>query len=80
MFRPICEVHTFGLIDYQEVWDLQDQFAAAIAAGERPPTLLLNCKNEYSQKGATHLPVVYLCCARRKSALHLHKSNFVTDA
>ena len=41
MFRPICEVHTFGLIEYQEAWDLQDQFAAEIAAGERPPTLLL---------------------------------------
>jgi len=41
MTRPICEVRTFGLIEYQEAWDLQDQFAAEIAAGERSPTLLL---------------------------------------
>jgi len=41
MSRPICEVRTFGLIDYQEAWDLQNQFAAEIAAGNRSPTLLL---------------------------------------
>jgi lipoate-protein ligase B len=41
MIRSICEVHTLGLIDYQEAWDLQNQFAAEIAAGDRLPTLLL---------------------------------------
>jgi lipoate-protein ligase B len=39
--RPVCEVHTLGLVDYQGAWDLQNQFAAEIAAGDRPPTLLL---------------------------------------
>lgn len=41
MGRPICEVHNLGLIDYQEAWDLQNQYAAEIAAGDRPATLLL---------------------------------------
>lgn len=30
-----------GLIDYEAAWRLQDQYAAEIAAGTRPPTLLL---------------------------------------
>ena len=30
-----------GLIDYEVAWRLQDQYAAEIAAGTRPPTLLL---------------------------------------
>ena len=41
MIRPVCEVQKLGLIDYQEAWDLQNQFAAEIAAGDRPATLLL---------------------------------------
>ncbi len=30
-----------GLIEYQKAWQLQDEYAAQIAAGTRPPTLLL---------------------------------------
>jgi lipoate-protein ligase B len=41
MKSSVCEVHRFGLIDYQEAWDLQKQFAVEIAAGDRPATLLL---------------------------------------
>ena len=36
----ICEVHHLGLIDYQLAWDLQNQYAAEIASGQRPATLL----------------------------------------
>ena len=38
MNSPVCEVHRLGLIDYQKAWDLQNQFAAEIAAEvvERP--------------------------------------------
>ena len=41
MKRLICEVHHLGLIPYQDAWELQDRFAAEIAAGDRQPTLLL---------------------------------------
>jgi lipoyl(octanoyl) transferase len=41
MNAPVCEVHRLGLIDYQEAWDLQNWFAAVIAAGERSAILLL---------------------------------------
>ena len=41
MARLVCEVHRIGFIDYQEAWDLQNQYAAEIAAGDRPATLLL---------------------------------------
>ncbi len=37
----IYHAHDLGLIDYQQAWDLQARFAAEIARGERPPTLLL---------------------------------------
>jgi lipoate-protein ligase B len=37
----ICHVHDLGLMEYQQAWDLQNRFAAEIARGERPPTLLL---------------------------------------
>jgi len=36
-----CEVQYLGLIDYQVAWDLQNQYAAEIAIGQRSPTLLL---------------------------------------
>ena len=36
-----CVVHRLGLLPYQEAWELQNRLAAEIAAGERPPTLLL---------------------------------------
>jgi len=36
-----CDVHDLGLIDYVRAWKLQDDLAAEIAAGLRPPTLLL---------------------------------------
>jgi lipoyl(octanoyl) transferase len=34
-------VEDLGLIEYESAWKLQDQYAAEIASGERPPTLLL---------------------------------------
>ena len=35
------EVLDLGLVEYKAAWQLQDQYAAEIAAGKRPPTLLL---------------------------------------
>jgi len=35
------EVINLGLIEYEQAWKLQDQYAAEIAEGKRPPTLLL---------------------------------------
>ena len=35
------EVQDLGLIDYETAWKLQDEYAAQIAKGTRPPTLLL---------------------------------------
>ncbi|MBI5932815.1 MAG: lipoyl(octanoyl) transferase LipB [Chloroflexi bacterium] len=35
------QVLDIGLIDYAPAWKLQDEYAAEIAAGTRPPTLLL---------------------------------------
>jgi lipoyl(octanoyl) transferase len=37
----LCHIHDLGLMDYQPAWDLQNRFAAEIARGERPATLLL---------------------------------------
>ena len=37
----ICHIHDLGPIDYDAAWQLQDKLAAEIAAGLRPPTLLL---------------------------------------
>jgi lipoyl(octanoyl) transferase len=34
-------VEDLGLVDYEKAWKLQDTYAAEIAAGARPPTLLL---------------------------------------
>lgn len=34
-------VEDLGLIEYEAAWKLQDQYAAEIAEGKRPPTLLL---------------------------------------
>ncbi|MBE7534320.1 MAG: lipoyl(octanoyl) transferase LipB [Anaerolineales bacterium] len=34
-------VEDLGLIEYESAWKLQNQYAAEIAAGKRPPTLLL---------------------------------------
>lgn len=39
--EAICHVHWLGSQPYQAAWDLQNRMAAEIAAGERPPTLLL---------------------------------------
>jgi lipoate-protein ligase B len=36
-----CMVHHLGLVPYEEAWQLQDRIAREIAAGQRPPTLLL---------------------------------------
>ena len=35
------QVLDLGLIEYERAWKLQDEYAAEIAAGTRPPTLLL---------------------------------------
>ncbi len=35
------DVIDLGLIDYERAWKLQDEYAAEIAEGKRPPTLLL---------------------------------------
>src|SRR5512147_3022304 len=35
------EILDLGLIEYETAWKLQDQYAAEIAEGKRPPTLLL---------------------------------------
>ena len=35
------EILDLGLIEYEQAWKLQDQYAAEIAQGKRPPTLLL---------------------------------------
>src|SRR3972149_3387454 len=37
----VCEVIDLGLIEYESAWKLQDEYAAEIAEGKRPPTLLL---------------------------------------
>jgi lipoyl(octanoyl) transferase len=36
-----AEVVDLGLIEYEQAWRLQDEYAAEIAGGKRPPTLLL---------------------------------------
>jgi len=36
-----CEVLDLGLIEYEAAWKFQNQYAAEIADGRRPPTLLL---------------------------------------
>ncbi len=35
------EIIDLGLIEYEQAWKLQGEYAAEIAAGKRPPTLLL---------------------------------------
>ncbi len=35
------DILDLGLIDYERAWKLQDEYAAEIAEGKRPPTLLL---------------------------------------
>lgn len=37
----MCEVLDLGLVEYQRAWKLQDEYAAQVAEGKRPPTLLL---------------------------------------
>lgn len=39
--RKDCVVHRLGVIPYETAWQLQDRLAIEIAAGKRPPTLLL---------------------------------------
>ncbi len=38
---PVCYFNHLGLVPYQAAWDLQNQLAAQVHSGERPPTLLL---------------------------------------
>ena len=33
------EILDLGLIEYEQAWKLQDQYAQEIAEGKRPPTL-----------------------------------------
>jgi lipoyl(octanoyl) transferase len=45
-FQPMddlheCEARWLGTVDYDTAWQMQDHLAAEIAAGRRPPTLLL---------------------------------------
>jgi len=40
-FMQLCHVHLLGLTPYDDAWALQDRLAQEIAAGQRPPTLLL---------------------------------------
>jgi lipoate-protein ligase B len=39
--REQCNLHWLGVMEYEPAWRLQDRLAAEIAAGQRPPTLLL---------------------------------------
>ncbi|GAB4521728.1 MAG: lipoyl(octanoyl) transferase LipB [Anaerolineales bacterium] len=39
--NAVCRVHRLGCVPYQQAWDLQKAWAAEIAAGTRPPSLLL---------------------------------------
>jgi lipoate-protein ligase B len=41
MASPSCEILLLGRVPYTEAWDLQVELAAQVAAGERPPALLL---------------------------------------
>ena len=36
-----CEIRDLGLIEYKQAWELQNKFAAEIAAGTREPVLFL---------------------------------------
>jgi lipoyl(octanoyl) transferase len=36
-----CDVIDLGVVEYERAWKLQDEYASEIAAGARPPTLLL---------------------------------------
>ena len=36
-----CQVFRLGVTEYQKAWNLQNQLAEQIAAGQQPPTLLL---------------------------------------
>jgi lipoate-protein ligase B len=40
-YKMNLQVLDLGLIDYERAWKLQDEYAAEIVAGTRPPTLLL---------------------------------------
>jgi len=39
--NPYCVVQDLGILEYESAWKLQNQYAGEIAAGTRPPTLLL---------------------------------------
>jgi lipoyl(octanoyl) transferase len=41
MFGRICAVKRLGMVPYEQTWQLQHTYAAEIARGERPATLLL---------------------------------------
>ena len=41
MRNNTCEIHVLETISFEEAWIMQEKIAAEVAAGERPPTLLL---------------------------------------
>ena len=57
-------VEDLGLIEYETAWKLQDEYAAEIAEGKRPPTLLLLEHPHvytFGRKGRAGLCVGRLC-------------------
>ncbi|MBI3158612.1 MAG: lipoyl(octanoyl) transferase LipB [Chloroflexi bacterium] len=69
-----CQIFRLGVIEYQKAWNLQNQLAAQIAAGERGPALLLLEHNHVYTFGRQGKPENMLWdeaeCARRGIALH----------
>lgn len=41
MSKQRCSFYRLGMIEYEQAWRLQEDLSVQIAAGERPPTLLL---------------------------------------
>lgn len=69
-----CQLHELGLLPYAEAWDLQERLAVEIAAGQRPPTLLLlehPATFTFGRRGqAANLLWNEAECARRGIAVH----------
>jgi lipoyl(octanoyl) transferase len=58
---PSAHLVDLGIVDYREAWDLQRAVAAAVAAGDRPDTILL----------LEHPPTVTLGRRAEDSELHI---------
>lgn len=69
-----CRVHVLGVLPYADAWDLQERLAGEIAAGQRPPTLLLlehPPTFTFGRRGqASNLLWDETECARRGIAVH----------